>query len=174
MRDDMSLIFYSEKIMTNNDYWQIPPIYKIYEAITCIADKRIETNENKTEAKIYSSSGNKFYTVEYNPEKGEIMANDNSAWFTDKISYTMIALLMLRGDLKYDKDLEKPLANIFWKKINQKYKNDYAKAAEEVLKSLKDDYDINWIKTEVEKIYEQVKILKLKKLGKKKFPPKGF
>lgn len=158
----------------NNEFWLIPQIYKIYEAITCIADKRIETNENQTTAKVFSSSGNKFYTVSYNPERKEIMANDNSAYYTDTISYTMLALLMLRGEIKYDKELEKPLSNIYWKEVNQKYKNNYAKATEEVLESLKDKYDIEGVKRKVEEIYEQVKLLKLKKLGKKIFPPKAY
>lgn len=160
--------------MKNNEYWQIPPIYKVYEAITCIADNRIEVSEDKTIAKTSSSSKNKTYTVEYNADKQEIMANDNSAYWTDTISYPMIALLMLREEIEYDEDLLKPMTNIYWKKINKKHKNNYKEATKEVLEGLKDGYDIDWIQKEVEKIYEQVKNLKLKKLGKKRFPPKEF
>ena len=38
--------------------WKHPPIIEVYEALGAVADGRIELTQN--EAKIYSSSGNKF------------------------------------------------------------------------------------------------------------------
>lgn len=43
--------------------WLQPPIIKVYEALGALADDRIKVKGNT--AKVYSSSGNKFYTVTY-------------------------------------------------------------------------------------------------------------
>jgi hypothetical protein len=153
--------------------WKPAKKEKIYEAITAIADERVETNEDKTEAKVYSSSRNKFYTVTYEPETQSIMSNDNSAFYVDEVSYPMIALLMLRGDLKYDKKLLDLLKDIKWKDVNKKHKNNYAKAVEEVLGDLQSD-DREFILEAVESVNKDLQGLDLRKLGKKKFPPKGY
>ena len=59
--------------------WKKPRISKIYEALTAIADGRIElVSENK--ARCYSSSKGKFYEIEYDPETDSIMSNDNTAY----------------------------------------------------------------------------------------------
>jgi len=159
----------------NNKYWQPPHISKTYEAITAIADKRIEFDSNTHSAKIYSSSGNKFYTVNFDPANMAIMANDNSAYFTDKISYTMIAVLILEKIITYDKKLLKPLKNIFWKKINKKHKNNYEKAIIEVLEEKeKKGFNTEEIHNSIKQIHQQILSLKLVKLGKKQFPPRGF
>lgn len=156
-----------------NEYWQLPPKEKIYEAITCIADDRVETNEELTEAKIYSSRRDKFYTVTYEPENQLIMSDDNSAWFVDQVSYPMITLLMLRGEIEYDKSLLESLKGIVWKDVNKKHKNNWAKAAREVLDELAGrGIDVNLIEGEIDRMYEFISNLKLKKLGKKKFPPR--
>lgn len=159
----------------NNKYWQHPHIIKTYEALTAIADKRIEHDPSSHSAKIHSSSGNKSYTVNFDPENMAIMANDNSAFFTDKISYTMITLLMQEGIIAYDKKLLKPLKNIFWKKINKSHKNNYEQAIIEVLeKKEKEGFNTEEIHNSIKQIHQQVLELKLTKLGKKKFPPRGF
>ncbi len=51
--------------------WKHPPIPKIYEALGTVADNRVEVSGGT--AKVFSSTGNKFYEVTYDPEKGEIM-----------------------------------------------------------------------------------------------------
>jgi len=47
--------------------WKHPPIIKIYEALGSVADGRVEVSGNT--AKVFSSSGNKFYVVSYDPKK---------------------------------------------------------------------------------------------------------
>ncbi len=161
--------------MQNNEYWLTPPIEKVYEALTAIADSRIEPSEDKLAAKLYSSSGNKFYTINYDPQNRQIMSDDNSAFYTDQISYPMIALLMLSGEINYNESLLEPMRAIKWKDINQKHKNNYAAAVEEVLECLATKgVDNDWIRSEVVGIYNQVKELKLKKLGTKKRPSKAY
>lgn len=105
--------------------WAQPHISKIYEALGAIGDKRIELSASKNEAKIYSSSKDKFYNVTWNDDLSEIMSNDNSAFFAGKLSYPMIAILMIKGKVDYDKSLPKILKGIKWKELNTKFKNNY-------------------------------------------------
>ena len=154
--------------------WKKPHISKIYEALTAIADARIElVGENK--ARCYSSSKGKFYEVEFDPETDSIMANDNTAFYTDAVSYPMIALLMLKGIIIYDPKLLGMLKEIVWKDINQKFKNDYDKAIEFVLAELKSkNIDTVFIQSEIGKIYELACNLQLNYLGEKIKPPVAY
>ena len=154
--------------------WKKPHISKIYEALTAFADSRIELiSPNK--AKCYSSSGNKYYEVEYNPITESIMSNDTSAYYTDSLSYPMIAFLMLAGRIDYDKRLKKVLRGIRWKDINQKFDNNYDKAIGYVLGQLRNrGVDVVFVRKEIKKIYRKVCSLKLGQLGDKKLPPKGY
>lgn len=155
-------------------YWNKPHISKIYEALTAIADSRIElTGPNK--AKCYSSTKSKFYEVEYNPDTNEMMANDNTAFYTGSVSYPMIALLMLTGKITYDQKLLPILKGIVWKDINQKFNNDYDQAIEFVLNDLENKgFDINYLKNSIQDIYQKTCDLKLGYLGTKKQPPAGY
>jgi len=101
------------------------------------------------------------------------MSNDNSAYFTGTLSYPMIAFLMLINKIPYDPNLLPCLQGIFWKKFNQKYKNNYDQVIKELLNDLKQKgQNIEFIKSAIQKIYEFVCALELSQLGPKKFPPK--
>lgn len=159
--------------------WQPPHISKIYEALTAIADNRMELSEDKRTAKCFSSSKGKFYEIEYDKETRSIMSNDNTAFFKGEISYPMIAMLMLLGELPYTVELANYFINIPWKDLLQKHKkkgkNDYDAGVAEVLATLSEkEIDITPIKTEVEKIHKIALDLKLERLGKMRFPPKGY
>ena len=102
--------------------WKQPHISKIYEALTAIADKRIElVGDDK--ARCYSSSRGKYYEVEFDLKTNSFMSNDNTAYYTESFSYPMVAVLLMTDQIDYDKQLLGILAGIFWKDINQKYKN---------------------------------------------------
>jgi len=153
--------------------WKKPHISKIYEALTAIADDRIEINGNK--AKCYSPTGDKFYDIQYDPINGGIMSNDNSAYYTYALSYPMIAYLMLINKIPYEKKLLDILKDICWNDINKSFKNDYDKSIKLVLGELKSEgEDIDFIKNEVQKIYNFVCKLEIKTLGKLQKPVKGF
>ena len=153
--------------------WKKPHISKIYEALTAIADDRIEINGNK--AKCYSSAGDKFYDIQYDSINGGIMSNDNSAYYTYSLSYPMIAYLMLINKIPYEKKLLDILKDICWNDINKSFKNDYDKSIKLVLGELKSEgEDIDFIKNEIQKIYNFVCKLEIKTLGKLQKPVKGF
>lgn len=106
-------------------YWKLPPIIKVYEALGCIADGRIKIDDNN--AKVYSSSGNKFYTVTYDPKANSIMCNDNGSYWAGYLGYPAIAFLLAKGVIPYTPNLADLLKDIAWKDINQGFKNDFTK-----------------------------------------------
>lgn len=153
--------------------WKKPHISKIYEALTAVADDRFEIKGNK--AKCYSSSGEKFYDIEYDPINGGIMSNDNTAYFTYSLSYPMIGYLMLINKIPYEKKLLEILKDICWKDINQKFKNDYDKSIKLVLGELKSEgQNVDFIRDEIKKIHDFTCSLQIKTLGKLQRPPKGY
>jgi hypothetical protein len=153
--------------------WKAPHISKIYEALTAIADGRVQMGENM--AKVYSSSRGKYYDVAYDPAAGSIGSNDNTAYFTGALSYPMIAYLMNIGHITYDKSVAARLKGILWKDINQRHKNNYDAAIDEVLDELrKNDVETGEITTEIARIYEQVLALNVSRLPSRKRPPKAY
>lgn len=151
--------------------WKHPSITKIYEALGAVVDDRIEVLGNR--AKVYSSSRNKFYDVTYDPDKQEIMSNDNSSYWKGDLGYPSIAFLMKIGVLPYEENLGIILKGIPWKDINQKFKNDFDKALEFIVssKTEKERVDLN---TFVQKVNIEIKNLDLGLLGNKPLPPNGY
>ena len=132
---------------------KLPPIAKIYEAYTCIADKRIEMKEN--EAIVSSSDGKKSYKIKW--KNNDYTSNDNATFWQGYPGYPVIAILMLQNKLSYNEEIVNLFTNINWHELNDKYKRDYDKAVEEVLSNI--DFDTETIKKETEKIYEEIKNL---------------
>lgn len=132
---------------------KLPPIAKIYEAFTCIADNRIEMKEN--EAIISSSDGKKKYKIKW--KNNDFASNDNATFWQGYPGYPVLAVLMLQNKLSYKEEIVNLFTNINWHSLNEKYKRNYDAAVEEVLSKI--DYDIAMIKEEVNKIYEEIKNL---------------
>jgi hypothetical protein len=149
-------------------YWKPPHIIKVYEALTAIADHRI-TLTSPTTAKCFSSSGNKFYLVSYDPGSNSINSNDNSAFYTKTLSYPMIAMLMLSNKISYSSELLPALKGIFWKKLNQNFKNNYDNLLADLSEKLSPQ-----INSEISQIYQEVIKLKLKSQGKISRPPDAY
>ncbi len=151
----------------------MPPKIKIYEALGCLGDKRIKIKGN--EGKVYSSSLKKFYIVKYDPKAKAIMANDNASYWQGYLGYPSIAFLMAVDKIKFKKEFAKALKGIKWKDVNVKFKNDYLKT-EKCIKDILKERGINIEKfnKEINRIYTQIKSLKLNYLGKKIRPPQGY
>ena len=139
---------------------KMPPLAKIYEAYTCIADKRIKLEENR--ALVSSSDGKKNYTVKW--QGNCYVSNDNASFWQGYPGYPILAVLMLQKRLPFkeeiislNEDLKYVILHINWHELNLKYKRDYEKAVDEVLSKI--NYDTNEIKKETEKIYEELKNL---------------
>lgn len=153
--------------------WKIPPRIKVYEALGAIGDERVHIDENS--AKVYSSSGNKAYTVVFDPKQNAIMSNDNASYWQDSLGYPAIAFLCLKNILMYNGKLAQDLSGIAWKDINTKFKNDFDKTENYVKEKL---FSLGWKEADLQKetsnILEQISKLDLALLGKKTNPPTGY
>lgn len=154
--------------------WKTPHINKVYEALSAIADNRLKLISD-TEATLISTSGGKSYTISYDPVVGAMMCNDNYAYWTDKLSYPMIAFLFTTHKIEYDNKYLPYLANIKWKDINQKFKNDFDKSLDFVLSDLEQKgYPVADLKLAANKIYTQICDLKINQLGPKTKPSDSY
>lgn len=153
--------------------WKLPPIIKVYEALGSIADKRLEIDGNN--AKVYSSSGNKHYTVTYDPDTNSIMCNDNGSFWQGYLGYPAIAYLMQAGIIPYSPNLAELLKDIKWKDINTEFKNDWDKTAkycEDLV--LQRGGDLPALLSEISRIHKYLEDQPLSILGKKTKPPTGY
>ena len=153
--------------------WKLPPKIKIYEALGCVGDKRIEISGN--EAKVFSSSKGKFYSVNYNEAANTIMANDNGSYWQGYLGYPSIAFLMLKGRIKFNQESATAFKEIKWKDLNVKFKNDYEETEAFVLQKAKEKgFEISRLLEDINNIYEQIKKLEISLLGEKIKPPQGY
>ncbi len=108
------------------------PKEKILEAYTAIADGRVVISEQ--EATVSSSDGSKTYTVKW---KGDTFASsDPASYWQGYPGYPIQAVLLLQGRLTMNQEVVEQMKGIAWKQLNDQYKRDYAKAAEEALSAI--------------------------------------
>ena len=151
----------------------MPSDIKIYEALGCVADKRITADGNN--AMVSSSSGNKSYNVIYDPEKNAITTNDNGSYWQGYLGYPAIAFLLVQNIISYDPSCAEALRRIPWKDINVRNKNDFVKTQRDIIaRAVLQGYDATHLESEVGKIREQIHVLGLNKLGKTAKPPAGY
>jgi hypothetical protein len=166
---------YNTSMVATSTTWSLPHISKIYEALGAIADGRVEILVDSASAKVFSSSKGKFYTVTWSADFSEMMANDNSAFWQNKLSYPMIAVLLLQDKLPLQQELSQLLAGIKWKDINQKFKNDFDATVEFVLTKIESKgLDAAALKSYVENLQAQISKLNISQFGKKVRPPQGY
>lgn len=138
---------------------KMPPIAKIYEAFSVLADGRIKLEENK--ATITSSNDEKQYTVVWN--ENEITSNDNATVWQGYPGYPVIAVWLIKNRISYQKDIIKYFKNINWHEINKQNKRDYQKGIEDILNALREDnIDTEKIEEEVNRIYFAIENLDFK------------
>lgn len=151
--------------------WKNPPLVKVYEALGTVADGRVEVSGNT--GKVYSSSGNKYYDILYDPKKKQIMSNDNASYWQKYLGYPSIAFLMKTKVLSYDAKLGGLLKGVAWKDINQKFKNNFDKALESIISS-KTEEEKQELLDFCTKVYGEIIKLNLGMLGKRTLPPAGY
>ena len=151
--------------------WQHPPIIKIYEALGALADGRVEILGNA--AKVYSSSGNKFYDVSYDPNSKAIMANDNGSYWKGYLGYPAIAFLLKIGELPYKAEFGELLKGIKWKDINQQFQNNFDKTLQYIESSLSEK-DRKNLADYVILLDKKISESEYSLLGTKTIPPKGY
>ena len=148
----------------------LPPIEKIYEAYSAIADSRVRMSAGS--ALVTSSDYAKEYTVEWND--GTYSSNDNASYWQGYLGYPIISVLMLQDRLNYNPAFLEYFKDINWKKLNKENKNDYSRVVRIILEMLSaNDVDIKLIKQDVAAIYDQIKTLDVNLQRSSKRPPKS-
>lgn len=132
---------------------KFPPIEKILEAYTAIADSHVKLENDQ--ALVTSSNEAKTYTVTFHDNA--YTSNDNASYWQGYLGYPGIAVLMLQGKLPYDKELAQQFAGVDWNKINQEYKRNYAQAADAVMTAK--GIDKKKAETELHHVYDALKQL---------------
>ena len=109
---------------------KLPPLEKIAEAYSVIADNRIEQIDENTYI-ITSSNREKTYKVVF--QNNRYRSNDSATKFQRYAGYPILAVLMYKSELPVNNEYIGYFSNIDWNAINKKYKRDYAEALDAAL-----------------------------------------
>ena len=152
--------------------WKMPPIAKVYEALSALEDGRVRILE-PGRAEVVSSSGDKIYSVEWSEDGRRINSNDNASTWQGYTGYPIIAVLLATSRISCNPVVARPLAGVPWHELNERFKRDYAAAVESVLQEIeRRGGDRVAIVRQVEAIYRQLESLELER-GPRRLPPKG-
>ena len=148
---------------------KMPPIEKIHEAYSAIADGRVTLRES--EADVSSSDWSKAYLVKWAGET--YSSNDNASYWKGYLGYPIIAVLMLQGKLSLDKEIAGYFKGINWKKLNTEHKNVYSEVVEQIMTEFKSNgIDCDRINDEIKKVYKEIEELSISTKRSSLRPPK--
>lgn len=116
--------------MTDNNMRKMPPIEKIPEAWSAIADGRV-TEQSPDRFTVTSSNGEKSYVVTLDGNR--YRSNDSATKFARYPGYPVLAVMMIKGQLPLPSDLISLFKGINWNAINKQFKRDYRAALENAL-----------------------------------------
>ena len=154
---------------TLSSKWGVPPIEKIYEAFSAIADGRVKMVDDH--ALVSSSDYRKEYTVNW--QDNTYSSNDNASYYQGYTGYPIIAVLMLQKKIDYSVAVAEYFKGINWKELNTQYKNQYAKVVSMIMNEFSSKgIDVQEIEAEVNRIYEQIKSLDILYKRSKTYPTK--
>lgn len=109
---------------------KMPPVQKVYEAMTAIADHRVSLKESS--ASVLSSEGKRSYTVKW---KDDLYYSDDPATYWQGYpGYPILAVMMELGRLPYDAHAAESMSGVEWHVLNEQFKRDYDAALQSVLK----------------------------------------
>lgn len=135
---------------------KMPPIEKLYEAYSVVADERIRIEDGT--AYVISSDGSKEYTILF--DETSAASNDNATYWQGYPGYPILALWMKLDILSKPTLALDCFKGINWKERNALMKRNYAAAVQELLKELAESgVDTEEIVKETERIYEELQTL---------------
>ncbi len=115
--------------------WTLPPLAKVYEAFSAVADGRVHLGP-AGRAEVESSGRDRRYEVEWSEDFAVVGANDNASYWQGYLGYPAVAALLAAGALQADDTVVAPLAGVPWHELNRRFRRDYAAAVEHVLADL--------------------------------------
>jgi hypothetical protein len=150
--------------------WNMPPIAKVYEALSAVADGRVKLT-SETTAEVQSSARDKTYTVRWadgapsgSPYGRGITSNDNATRWQGYTGYPIVAVLLQVGRLSYDPAVAAALAGVPWHSLNERFKRDYDAAIDHVLAQIREaGGDPGAVRAEAERIYAALAELQLER-----------
>lgn len=148
---------------------KVPPIEKIHEAYSAIADGRITLRN--AEAEVTSSDLSKKYLVKWEDET--YSSNDNASYWKGYLGYPIIAVLMLQGKLSLDKEIAEYFKGINWKKLNTEHKNKYSEVVKQIMEEFElSGIDCDKVNEEINKVYKEIEQLTITTKRSTLRPPK--
>lgn len=141
----------------------LPPRIKVLEALGSIADGRVKIT-SEYEAEVESSIGDRKYKVRVDVGLRRVFSDDNGTLYRNYIGYPIIAFLMLKDIIPYDRNLAIALKGINWRKLNEVYKS-YSLVEKHVKKLLKDKgFDEKYVDKFINDVLNSLRALSLEKM----------
>ncbi|MBC2890695.1 hypothetical protein [Gordonibacter massiliensis (ex Traore et al. 2017)] len=112
---------------------KMPPLAKVFEAWSALADGRVSLDAEERRATVASSNGAKAYTVAWSEDGSTYSSNDNATYWQGYAGYPVIAVLMLQGRLPLDRAAADEFAHVGWTELNERFRRDYAAAVRVVV-----------------------------------------
>jgi hypothetical protein len=136
--------------------WKMPPLAKIYEAFGALGDGRVQL-EDERHASVLSSDRSKRYQVEISPDGRAISSNDNASYWQGYLGYPAIAVMLKRGLCPVRAEAINALTGIPWNELNRRFRNDYSRTIEEVMRQAEDrGFDSKIIVAEAETVLSKL------------------
>lgn len=138
---------------------KLPPIEKIYEAYSALADNRINVERNM--AYVDSSDGTKRYKAEWVEDM--YSSTDNATYWQGYTGYPVIGILILQKKLKLDESIIPYFSGVNWNELNQKHKRDYRAVLLEVFEQKKlSKGEMEKIENMTQQVFEQLQDIDIK------------
>lgn len=112
---------------------KLPPLEKVHEAWSALADGRVSVCPDERRAAVASSDGRKEYTVTWDADGRVYSSNDNATYWQGYAGYPVLAVLMEQGRLPLDRAAAEAFAGVNWTALNEHFKRDYAAAVAHVV-----------------------------------------
>lgn len=112
---------------------KLPPIEKVYEALSAVADGRVTLRPDERQATVASSNGAKTYTVAWSENGSTYSSNDNATYWQGYAGYPVIAVLMEQGRLPLDRAVADGFAHVNWTELNERCRRNYTRAVRAVV-----------------------------------------
>ncbi len=144
-------------------FWKLPPVEKVPEAYSAVADSRVEFVSDHA-ANVKSSDGSKTYHVSW--DSSGWSSDDNGSRWQGYSGYPILAVMILKEILPADCEVVNRYAGVDWTALNKQFKRDYAASSASVMEKIAaSGFPKERIEASIAKTYEALKALKPARKG---------